>query len=76
MLFAGFLWMLLPHAAHEAVVGHDDETKHITDVFLGAAVVVAGILLMVWSSKGRSESVTATKYAKVDASDASQQKSQ
>jgi len=43
--------MLLPHATHEAIISSEEMTDHIVHVFEGALVAVAGLGVMIYSSK-------------------------
>lgn len=48
ILFLGFLWMFLPHAAHDKLLLNHN--SHVLHTLQGAGIVIIGIIIMVFSN--------------------------
>lgn len=52
LLFIGLLWMMLPHAFHEAALEDvHEETSHYTHLIQGLSLTIAGLSIMNYCDK-------------------------
>ncbi len=51
VLFLGLLWMFLPHAAHGAITGVEEETEHYEHVIQGLIPTLLALVGMIWNEK-------------------------
>lgn len=50
ILFIGFLWIFLPHAAHAEITNNLEE-NHLFHIFEGLVIALTGLTLMVLSNR-------------------------